>query len=87
LNTTDTLVKDIANIDLVFHNGDIVYANGYIAQWDQFVEQVSNISKQVPYMLSRYSNPSQPCFSQRPGYYLISPHDPVLITFNSTRYY
>ncbi|CAM6015305.1 unnamed protein product [Sphagnum balticum] len=52
LNTTDRLVEDIENYDLVIHNGDIVYANGYVFEWDQFTEQVVNITSRVPYMIS-----------------------------------
>ncbi|GAB2223667.1 hypothetical protein Droror1_Dr00004405 [Drosera rotundifolia] len=51
LNTTDQLVKDLKNIDIVFHIGDIVYANGYISQWDQFTSQVEPITSTVPYMI------------------------------------
>ncbi|KAM7274830.1 hypothetical protein ACFE04_016696 [Oxalis oulophora] len=52
LNTTDQLVKDLSNIDLVFHIGDITYANGYISQWDQFTAQVEPIASTVPYMIA-----------------------------------
>ncbi|KAF3327692.1 inactive purple acid [Carex littledalei] len=52
LNTTDTLVKDLDNIDIIFHIGDIVYANGYISQWDQFTAQVEALTAKVPYMLA-----------------------------------
>lgn len=52
LNTTDTLVKDLDNIDMVFHIGDITYANGYISQWDQFTQQVEEITSRVPYMVA-----------------------------------
>ncbi|RZR99952.1 hypothetical protein BHM03_00029585 [Ensete ventricosum] len=55
LNTTDMIVKDLDNIDIVFHIGDITYANGYISQWDQFTAQVEPITSRVPYMLARYS--------------------------------
>ncbi|KAL5053764.1 hypothetical protein RYX36_034446 [Vicia faba] len=34
LNTTDQLIKDLDNFDIVFHIGDLPYANGYISQWD-----------------------------------------------------
>lgn len=51
LNTTDQLIKDIENIDIVFHIGDITYANGYISQWDQFTSQVEPIASVVPYMI------------------------------------
>ncbi|KAB1217440.1 putative inactive purple acid phosphatase 1 [Morella rubra] len=40
LNTTDQLIKDLDNIDIVLHIGDITYANGYISHWDQFTWQV-----------------------------------------------
>jgi hypothetical protein len=53
LLTTDQLVKELDDIDIVFHNGDIVYANGYVFEWDQYIEQVNNISSRVPWMLSR----------------------------------
>ncbi|KAL3687672.1 hypothetical protein R1sor_013981 [Riccia sorocarpa] len=52
LNVTDALVRDINNIDLIIHDGDITYADGYLSEWDQFVEQISNITKRVPYMIS-----------------------------------
>ncbi|KAK6920512.1 Purple acid phosphatase, N-terminal [Dillenia turbinata] len=52
LNTTDTLIKDLNNIDIVFHIGDITYANGYLSQWDQFTSQVEPIASRVPYMIA-----------------------------------
>ncbi|XP_012571378.1 nucleotide pyrophosphatase/phosphodiesterase [Cicer arietinum] len=52
LNTTDQLIKDLDNIDIVFHIGDLPYANGYISQWDQFTAQVQQISSTVPYMIA-----------------------------------
>ncbi|KAJ3669611.1 hypothetical protein LUZ60_011561 [Juncus effusus] len=51
LNTTDTITKDLDNIDAVFHIGDITYANGYLSEWDQFSAQIEPISSRVPYML------------------------------------
>ncbi|KAL1333786.1 hypothetical protein HN51_062649 [Arachis hypogaea] len=51
LNTTDQLIKDLENIDIVFHIGDMTYANGYISQWDQFTAQVEPIASKVPYMI------------------------------------
>ena len=30
LNTTNQLIKDLKNIDVVFHIGDIAYANGSV---------------------------------------------------------
>uniref|UniRef100_A0ACD5Y7S0 Uncharacterized protein n=1 Tax=Avena sativa TaxID=4498 RepID=A0ACD5Y7S0_AVESA len=52
LNTTDALIKDLDNTDIVFHIGDISYANGYLSQWDQFTQQVEPITSRVPYMLA-----------------------------------
>ncbi|KAF7833979.1 putative inactive purple acid phosphatase 27 [Senna tora] len=52
LNTTDQLIKDLEDIDIVFHIGDITYANGYISQWDQFTAQVEPIASKVPYMIA-----------------------------------
>lgn len=52
LNTTDQLINDLDNIDIVFHIGDITYANGYISQWDQFTSQVEPIASTVPYMIA-----------------------------------
>ncbi|KAL5079753.1 hypothetical protein RYX36_008174 [Vicia faba] len=52
LNTTDQLIKDLDNFDIVFHIGDLPYANGYISQWDQFTAQVQEISSTVPYMIA-----------------------------------
>ncbi|CAO2173526.1 unnamed protein product [Urochloa humidicola] len=52
LNTTDTLVKDLDNYDIVFHIGDLPYANGYLSQWDQFTAQVEPISAKKPYMIA-----------------------------------
>ncbi|XP_051115042.1 probable inactive purple acid phosphatase 27 [Andrographis paniculata] len=51
LNTTDQLIQDLDNIDIVFHIGDIVYSNGYISQWDQFTQQIEPIASTVPYMI------------------------------------
>lgn len=54
LNTTKQLIRDLDNIDIVFHIGDICYANGYISQWDQFTAQVEPITSTVPYMVARF---------------------------------
>lgn len=51
LNTTDQLINDLSNIDIVFHIGDITYSNGYLSQWDQFTAQVEPIASAVPYMI------------------------------------
>ncbi|XP_024519072.1 nucleotide pyrophosphatase/phosphodiesterase, partial [Selaginella moellendorffii] len=50
LNTTDALNNEINDIDIVFHIGDISYATGYLSEWDQFTEQIENLSSKVPYM-------------------------------------
>lgn len=55
LNTTDQLIKDLNNIDIVFHIGDMSYANGYLSEWDQFTAQVEPIASRVPYMVARFS--------------------------------
>lgn len=60
LNTTDQLIKDLGNIDIVFHIGDITYANGYLSQWDQFTAQVEPIASTVPYMIARFVLLSSP---------------------------
>lgn len=52
LNTTDQLINDLENIDIVMHIGDMSYANGYISQWDQFTAQVEPIASTVPYMIA-----------------------------------
>ncbi|XP_039048950.1 probable inactive purple acid phosphatase 27 [Hibiscus syriacus] len=52
LNTTDQLIRDLDNIDIVFHIGDLTYSNGYISQWDQFTAQVEPIASSVPYMIA-----------------------------------
>ncbi|XP_059304655.1 probable inactive purple acid phosphatase 1 isoform X2 [Lycium ferocissimum] len=52
LNTTNQLINDLKNIDIVFHIGDICYANGYISQWDQFTSQIEPVASTVPYMLA-----------------------------------
>ncbi|OVA00802.1 Phosphoesterase domain [Macleaya cordata] len=52
LNTTNQLVQDLKNIDIVFHIGDLCYANGYLSQWDQFTSQVEPITSTVPYMIA-----------------------------------
>ncbi|OIT04744.1 PREDICTED: nucleotide pyrophosphatase/phosphodiesterase-like [Nicotiana attenuata] len=52
LMTTDTLIKDLDNIDIVFLIGDLPYANGYISQWDQFTAQVEPITSKVPFMIA-----------------------------------
>ncbi|GAB2280187.1 polynucleotide adenylyltransferase, variant 2 [Dionaea muscipula] len=52
LNTTNQLINDLKDIDIVFHIGDICYANGYLSQWDQFTAQVEPIASTVPYMIA-----------------------------------
>ncbi|OMO84079.1 hypothetical protein CCACVL1_11007 [Corchorus capsularis] len=52
LNTTDQLINDLENFDIVFHIGDLPYANGYVSQWDQFTAQVEPIASAVPYMIA-----------------------------------
>ncbi|KAL1549531.1 putative inactive purple acid phosphatase 27 [Salvia divinorum] len=52
LNTTDRLIEDLDNYDIVFHIGDLPYANGYISQWDQFTAQVDPIQSAKPYMIA-----------------------------------
>ncbi|CAN6585564.1 unnamed protein product [Malus baccata var. baccata] len=54
LKTTDQIISDLENMDIVFHIGDLTYANGYISQWDQFTAQVEPIASTVPYMVGRY---------------------------------
>lgn len=36
--------------DLVLHLGDLAYATGYGAKWDLFLDQMTPISAQIPYM-------------------------------------
>lgn len=52
LNTTDQLIKDLPNFDIVFHIGDLPYSNGYLSQWDQFTSQVEPMASTVPYMVA-----------------------------------
>ncbi|PWA73233.1 purple acid phosphatase 27 [Artemisia annua] len=52
LITTDQLINDLDNYDIVFHIGDLPYANGYLSQWDQFTAQVQAISSAKPYMIA-----------------------------------
>ncbi|KAM6594663.1 hypothetical protein CsatA_002366 [Cannabis sativa] len=52
LNTTDQLIKDLKNYDILFHIGDMAYADGYLSEWDQFIAQVSPIASAVPYMVA-----------------------------------
>ncbi|XP_060967202.1 probable inactive purple acid phosphatase 27 [Cannabis sativa] len=52
LNTTDQLIRDLKNYDILFHIGDMAYADGYLSEWDQFIAQVSPISSAVPYMIA-----------------------------------
>ncbi|XP_055822635.1 nucleotide pyrophosphatase/phosphodiesterase-like [Solanum dulcamara] len=52
LMTTDTLIKDLDNIDAVFLIGDLPYANGYISKWDHFTAQVEPITSRVPFMIA-----------------------------------
>ncbi|KAF3333942.1 nucleotide pyrophosphatase/phosphodiesterase isoform X1 [Carex littledalei] len=51
LNTTNQLIRDINNIDMVIHIGDICYAQGYLSQWDQFTAQIEPIASTIPYMI------------------------------------
>nr|GMD08058.1 probable inactive purple acid phosphatase 27 [Ipomoea batatas]GME20455.1 probable inactive purple acid phosphatase 27 [Ipomoea batatas] len=52
LLTTDQLVDDLDNFDIVFLIGDLPYANGYVSQWDQFTAQVAPITSTVPFMIA-----------------------------------
>ncbi|CAI9098920.1 OLC1v1035653C1 [Oldenlandia corymbosa var. corymbosa] len=52
LMTTDQLINDLDNIDIVFLIGDLPYANGYISQWDQFTAQVAPITSVKPFMIA-----------------------------------
>nr|GMD86862.1 nucleotide pyrophosphatase/phosphodiesterase-like [Ipomoea batatas]GME04466.1 nucleotide pyrophosphatase/phosphodiesterase-like [Ipomoea batatas] len=54
LLTTDQLVNDLDNFDIVFLIGDLPYANGYVSQWDQFTAQVAPITSTVPFMIARF---------------------------------
>lgn len=54
LITTDQLLSDLDNYDIVFHIGDMPYANGYLSQWDQFTAQVEPIASVKPYMVARF---------------------------------
>ena len=54
MNRTDTLVKDVNNYDILRHTGDLSHANGYMSEWDQFQEQVADITACVPYMVTKY---------------------------------
>ena len=56
LNTTDQLIRDLPNIDIVFLIGDLPYANGYISQWDQFTAQVAAITSTKAFMIARFVN-------------------------------
>uniref|UniRef100_A0ACD5XRJ4 Uncharacterized protein n=1 Tax=Avena sativa TaxID=4498 RepID=A0ACD5XRJ4_AVESA len=51
LNTTNQIIRDLENIDMVVHIGDICYANGYLSQWDQFTSQIEPIASTAPYMI------------------------------------
>jgi hypothetical protein len=62
LNTTDQLIKDLKNYDIVFHIGDLCYSNGYVSQWDQFTAQVEPIASTVPYMVARFVQLFIVCF-------------------------
>jgi phosphodiesterase/alkaline phosphatase D-like protein len=53
LNTTNQIIRDLDNVDMVVHIGDICYANGYLSQWDQFTAQIEPIASTVPYMIGR----------------------------------
>jgi hypothetical protein len=53
LNTTNQIIQDLKDIDVVFHIGDLCYANGYLSQWDQFTAQIEPIASKVPYMTAR----------------------------------
>lgn len=54
LLTTDQLVDDLDNFDIVFLIGDLPYSNGYVSQWDQFTAQVAPITSTVPFMIARF---------------------------------
>ncbi|KAF4368171.1 hypothetical protein F8388_022804 [Cannabis sativa] len=52
LNTTNQLIQDLENYDIVFLIGDICYANGYLSQWDKFTSMVEPIASTVPFMVA-----------------------------------
>ncbi|XP_076895163.1 putative inactive purple acid phosphatase 27 [Bidens hawaiensis] len=52
LITTDQLINDLKNYDIVFHLGNLAYANGFLSQWDQFTAQIEPISSTKPYMIA-----------------------------------
>ncbi|XP_062111438.1 probable inactive purple acid phosphatase 1 [Humulus lupulus] len=52
LNTTNQLVQDLENYDIVFLIGDICYANGYLSQWDKFTSMVEPIASTKPFMVA-----------------------------------
>ena len=62
LNTTDQLIKDLKNYDIVFHIGDMAYSDGYVSQWDKFTAQVEPIASTVPYMVARFVQVFIVCF-------------------------
>ena len=55
LITTDQLINDLDDYDIVFDIGDLPYADGFMSKWDQFTSQVEPILWVIPYMLTRYN--------------------------------
>ncbi|GAB2302313.1 hypothetical protein Dimus_036327 [Dionaea muscipula] len=38
------------NVDAIFHIGDISYATGFLVEWDFFLDMITCMASQVPYM-------------------------------------
>jgi hypothetical protein len=38
--------------EILIHVGDISYATGYLAKWDEFMHEISPVSREMPYMVS-----------------------------------
>jgi hypothetical protein len=66
--TTDRIAVELAAggqpFDMVLHFGDISYAVGHAVRWEQFFDQLSPLSTQLPWMVSignhEYDYPTQP---------------------------
>lgn len=50
--TIESLIEEVGDVDLVFHDGDISYADGHAEIWDDFMEAIQPISSAVPYVVT-----------------------------------
>ena len=51
LDVTNMIGREIDEVDFILHFGDISYARGRGYIWDQFMTQMEDVARAVPYMV------------------------------------